>query len=258
MSLQTEISERRGALVRLVALYRNARQPIRQLTKTITVLGRDEACDIILASRSVGPVHAAIVRSANTAFVCDLGAESGSIIGERRVRWARLSDGQELVLGRFRFRIELDEPESVAGEDQPPFKLTAQHSSQVVSSSDPVLLVGRDACCDLVLDAPDVAPCHCLVAWTQDGPAVRDLGAEAGTRHQYRSVSFGRLMSGDVIGVGPFDFVFEIGQGEADAATASKAAPTDNPPIQRQTNTPRANGFRMRIPLLIVIQKLEL
>ncbi len=178
MSLQTEISERRGALVRLVALYRNARQPIRQLTKTITVLGRDEACDIILASRSVGPVHAAIVRSANTAYVCDLGAESGSIIDERRVRWSRLSDGQELVLGRFRFRIELDEPESGVGEDLPPFKLMAQHTGDVVSSSDPVLLVGRDACCDLVLDAPQVAPCHCLVAWTQAGPAVRDLGGD--------------------------------------------------------------------------------
>lgn len=222
MSVQPELSERQGARVRLVALYRNARQPVRQLTKSLTLLGRAEACDIILASKSVAPAHATIVRLGDTAYVCDLGSRSGTLIDDRRVRWERLVDGQELILGRFRFRIELEEPESGATGEAPTFRLEVPESGLIVDSTDPVLVVGSDAGCDVVLDAPEVAARHCVVAWTQDGPVVRDLGGSNGTRRAGRLVSFGRLLVGDTIGVGPFELVFKVGD---PFAAADRPAP---------------------------------
>ncbi len=73
MSAQPGLSERKDACVRLVALYRNARQPVRGLAKSLTLMGRGAECDIILASESVGRAHAVIARLGNAVYLCDLG-----------------------------------------------------------------------------------------------------------------------------------------------------------------------------------------
>ena len=210
MSVEPESSERQGADIRLVALYRNARQPVRELTRSLTLMGRGRDCDIVLASNSVGTAHAAIVRLGNAAYVCDLGAPAGTIVNGRAVRWAKLSDGNDLILGRFRFRIELGESTLEPTGECPVFSLTSAASGTTATGRAPVLIVGSAEGCDIRLASRDVSPRHCMVVWTQHGPVVRDLGSETGTRHNSRAVTLGRLLAADAIDVGPHTLTFEI------------------------------------------------
>src|SRR5262249_54129389 len=114
MSVQPDVFEQQGASVRLVAPYPNARARARQLTNVMTLLGRNDGCDIVLSSPTVAEAHAALVRLGHSAYICDLGGSTGTAVNGRRVRQARLYDGDELSLGRFRFRVELDEANAAA------------------------------------------------------------------------------------------------------------------------------------------------
>jgi len=210
MSVQPQLFEQQGACVRLVAQYRNARQPVRRLTNVLTLLGRGEGCDIILSSTSVGISHAAIVRLGTTAYVCDLGAQGGTQLDGRYVRWARLHDGAELVLGRFKYRVELEGGDLAVGTAAPPFALMRDDDRVATTSEDPILVIGSGEGCDVQSTEAGVAGRHALIVWSQHGPVIRDLSTQTGTRHNGRTVTIARLLSGDTIGVGGLELTFKI------------------------------------------------
>lgn len=210
MSVQPQLFEQQGACVRLVAQYRNARQPVRRLTNVLTLLGRGDGCDIILSSSSVGIAHAAIVRLGTTAYICDLGAPGGTQIDGRYVRWARLHDGAELVLGRFKYRIELEGGDLAVGTQAPAFSLLRDGDRIAGTTEDPVLVIGSDEGCDVQTADAGVAGRHALIVWSQHGPIIRDLSSQTGTRHNGRTVTIARLLSGDTIGVGGLELKFRI------------------------------------------------
>ncbi|MFQ5424201.1 MAG: FHA domain-containing protein [Phycisphaerae bacterium] len=253
MSVEPESSERQGADIRLVALYRNARQPVRELTRSLTLMGRGRDCDIVLASDSVGTAHAAIVRLGNAAYVCDLGAPTGTVVNGRAIRWARLSDGNDLILGRFRFRIELGESTLEPTGECPVFSLTSATSGTTATGRAPVLIVGSAEGCDIRLASQDVSPRHCMVVWTQHGPVVRDLGSETGTRHNSRAVTLGRLLAGDAIDVGPHTLTFKI-KTQIDKKETSDASSGDRlvPPSAPRNSAAIISGRldRERVPAL--------
>jgi pSer/pThr/pTyr-binding forkhead associated (FHA) protein len=142
-------------------------------------------------------------------YVADLAAPGGTTVNGRRIRWARLASNDELAVGPFRFHVEIEESSVWRGPEEPSFSLRNDSVVGVVSSIDPILLIGSDPGCDAVLRHSSVAPRHSLVIWTDEGPVVRDLQRQENTRLNGRRVNFGRLVSGDSIGVGPFEFVFE-------------------------------------------------
>jgi len=210
MSVQPQLFEQQGACVRLVAQYRNARQPVRRLTNVLTLLGRGDGCDIILSSNSVGIAHAAIVRLGTTAYICDLGAPGGTQIDGRYVRWSRLHDGAELVLGRFKYRIELEGGDLAVGTQAPTFALLRDGDRVAATSEDPLLVIGSGEGCDVQTTDAGVASRHALIVWSQHGPIIRDLSSQSGTRHNGRTVTIARLLSGDTIGVGGLELKFKI------------------------------------------------
>lgn len=210
MSVQPQLFEQQGACVRLVAQYRNARQPVRRLTNVLTLLGRGDSCDIILSSNSVGIAHAAIIRLGTTAYICDLGAPGGTQIDGRYVRWSRLHDGAELVLGRFKYRIELEGGDLAVGTQAPTFALLRDGDRIAATSEDPLLVIGSGEGCDVQTTDAGVAGRHALIVWSQHGPIIRDLSSQTGTRHNGRSVTIARLLSGDTIGVGGLELKFKI------------------------------------------------
>lgn len=210
MSVQPQLFEQQGACVRLVAQYRNARQPVRRLTNVLTLLGRGDGCDIILSSNSVGIAHAAIVRLGTTAYICDLGAPGGTQIDGRYVRWSRLHDGAELVLGRFKYRIELEGGDLAVGTQAPSFALLRDGDKVAATSEDPLLVIGSGEGCDVQTTDAGVAGRHALIVWSQHGPIIRDLSSQSGTRHNGRTIAIARLLSGDTIGVGGLELKFKI------------------------------------------------
>lgn len=63
------------------------------------VLGRDEACDIVLDDRSVSRRHAVLHVREDGAWIEDLGGKNALVVNGRRCRKARLHDGDRIRIG---------------------------------------------------------------------------------------------------------------------------------------------------------------
>ncbi|MEK6643789.1 MAG: FHA domain-containing protein [Planctomycetota bacterium] len=199
-----------GAQVRLVAQHRNARQPVREVREIITILGSGDGCDLILASSKVDAAHAAIVKLNDTAYLCDLGAAGGTTLNRRRIRWARLADGDLPAIGPFSFKVDMDEGPNPIHSAHPAFSMRDDRTIGIVKCVDPVLIIGSDAGCDVVIKDATVAPRQAMIVWSQNGPIVRDLLRRKSVRHNGEKINESPLEHGDCVGVGRFEMVFEI------------------------------------------------
>lgn len=200
---------------------------VQDLSRVLTVVGSGAGSDLPLSSDRVDPVHAAVIRLGDTAYVCDLGGAGGTRVNQRFVRWERLQDGDELAFGPFIFEVEMETAGGTIVASTRPFSLRNEQAIGVICSEDPVLLIGSDATCDIVLSGSDIAPRHALVAWTFDGPILRDLTGDASTRVNGRRVRESTLKHGDSVGVGACELVFEVASSGAGAydTGSSQASP---------------------------------
>ncbi len=209
MSVMPETTPSRRHSVSLVALYRNARQPVRTFCGPLIVVGRSRHCDLILGSESVAPVHSALVFSRGQCFACDLGAPRGTLINGRPVRCQRLSDGDELTVGNFRFRIENIVSEPLMRAGPPRFSLTGSPPVGRINCADPLLVIGSDLGADLVIRDKSVAAVQCVIAWTDEGVLARDVGGGVGLTVNGRHSPVEVLRAGDVLVIGPHDVRFD-------------------------------------------------
>ena len=97
------------ATLRLVPASGN---PI-EITKDQTVLGRDPACDVVVADGSVSRRHARIERRGPGWAVVDQGSANGTFLDSQRVAETELKGGQELRLGAVAFKVELEGAEDL-------------------------------------------------------------------------------------------------------------------------------------------------
>jgi ABC transport system ATP-binding/permease protein len=78
-------------------------------------------------------------------------------------------------------------------------------------------LIGRGADCDLRLRAPRVSRHHCLIRTQAGAVTLSDLGSSNGTFiNGQRLTSQTALKSGDLVQVGDFSFVVEVGEGPSE------------------------------------------
>jgi len=176
----------------------------------LIVIGSGEDCEVRLpAGLTEGP-HAAIIRLGHTAYLCDLGAPGGTTLNRRRIRWARLADGDEITINGSCLNVTLEEAAELVTGEQPTFRLRDDSSIGEVTTIDPVLIIGSDPGCDVVLYDDAVAPRHALVAWTEEGPLVRRLDRNRVVRLNDKPVTLARLVSGDAMTVGRYRLAFKV------------------------------------------------
>lgn len=72
--------------------------------RVLTLVGRADDCRVMLKDPSVSPFHCSLLRTALGTWVVDLLGKGGININGRRVRWARLDEGDRLQVGRFLLR----------------------------------------------------------------------------------------------------------------------------------------------------------
>ncbi len=78
-------------------------------------------------------------------------------------------------------------------------------------------LIGRGADCDLRLRAPRVSRHHCLIRTQGGAVTLSDLGSSNGTYiNGQRLTSQMALKSGDLVQVGDFSFVVEVGEASSE------------------------------------------
>ena len=74
-----------------------------------TVLGRDPACDIVLAHVTVSRRHAEILPTHPGFELTDLGSLNGTYVNHHATDTTPLSDGDEIQLGIFRLTLHITE-----------------------------------------------------------------------------------------------------------------------------------------------------
>jgi pSer/pThr/pTyr-binding forkhead associated (FHA) protein len=97
-----------GGEVKIVALEREW-----------TRVGRSLAADVRFDDPTVSRRHALIVRQADGVRVLDDRSLNGVFVNGERVEWRVLTDGDEIVVGRYRLHFVEAAPEISASESSP-------------------------------------------------------------------------------------------------------------------------------------------
>jgi hypothetical protein len=69
------------------------------IDKRVTVLGRSQECDVQLADPNVSRRHAEVRQEDSAFWIVDLGSTNGMEVNGRRLRQAKLEDGDTITLG---------------------------------------------------------------------------------------------------------------------------------------------------------------
>src|SRR5215213_9543061 len=79
--------------------------PSIDLTKDMTLFGRDEDCDVRLEHKSVSKLHCVIVKTDGLLLLRDLGSTNGTRVNGQRIRRAALLPNDQLNIASLRFKI---------------------------------------------------------------------------------------------------------------------------------------------------------
>jgi pSer/pThr/pTyr-binding forkhead associated (FHA) protein len=76
-----------------------------RMNRVFALMGHAPECRARLAARNVSRYHCGLLRTPRGTWVVDLLTAHGTYVNESRVRWAKLSDGDELRVGDVRFGV---------------------------------------------------------------------------------------------------------------------------------------------------------
>jgi pSer/pThr/pTyr-binding forkhead associated (FHA) protein len=77
------------------------------IVKDLTVVGRQEDCDLRLEHKSVSKMHCVIVKTDGLLLLRDLGSTNGTRVNGQRVRRAALLPNDQLNIANYKFKVFL-------------------------------------------------------------------------------------------------------------------------------------------------------
>lgn len=79
-----------------------------ELAQDLTLVGRQEGCDLLLDHKSVSKIHCVLVKGDGIIFLRDLGSTNGTRVNGQRVRRAALMSDDQLSIAKYGFRIVVE------------------------------------------------------------------------------------------------------------------------------------------------------
>ncbi|HZC29764.1 MAG TPA: FHA domain-containing protein, partial [Gaiellaceae bacterium] len=164
------------------------------LEREWTRIGRSLAADVRFDDPTVSRRHALIVRQADGVRVLDDRSLNGVFVNGERVEWRVLTDGDEIVVGRYRLHF-LEVAPSALDTDRAPLEREWTR-------------VGRSLAADVRFDDPTVSRRHALIVRQADGVRVLDDRSLNGVFVNGERVEWRVLSDGDEIVVGRYRLHF--------------------------------------------------
>lgn len=202
------------------------------LDEPVITLGRDKACQVVLAQQAVSRNHARISQEGNLFFLEDLGSAYGTQVngkalpkGEKRllrngdviaiaqfdVRFDRVADaaasdeGQSNKTSFMARNLVKDAMRGISGEGEERFFrfMNGEREGERIAVADAQeLIIGREEGVDIVVKADLVSRKHAKVRRDWSGTHVEDLGSRNGIRVNKKKVARKQLKDGDEVEVG--------------------------------------------------------
>jgi pSer/pThr/pTyr-binding forkhead associated (FHA) protein len=76
-----------------------------ELRKEMTLVGRNDDCDLFLDHKSVSKLHCILVKTDGLILVRDLGSTNGTRVNGQRVRRAALLPNDNLAIANFKYQV---------------------------------------------------------------------------------------------------------------------------------------------------------
>lgn len=100
--------------VRLVMFRANGEQRNFPLNPDRTLVGRKNDCDVRIPVDEVSRHHTEFVIEGKDVVVRDLGSSNGTFVNNKRVKTAKLSPGDHVIIGPVVFTVQVDgEPQDI-------------------------------------------------------------------------------------------------------------------------------------------------
>ena len=80
--------------------------PAIDLAKDLTLVGRDDDCDLRLDHKSVSKLHCVIVKTDGLLLIRDLGSTNGTRVNGQRVRRAALLPNDHLAIANVKYQVK--------------------------------------------------------------------------------------------------------------------------------------------------------
>ena len=151
-------------------------QTNRALVGRTVRIGRSPDCDIRLDAPMVSGEHAEVTMLEDGRFrVRDLGSTNGTFVNSRDNRVAETTVGPDDVVFLGSYRLPLSRLGSLLNQAD-------GEQDIILPEGKALMVIGRDADCDIVLNAPQVGRHHAQLVRQPDGSfELRDLGSINGT-----------------------------------------------------------------------------
>ena len=87
--------------------------PAIELVKELTLVGRNDDCDVRLDHKSVSKLHCILVKTDGLVLVRDLGSTNGTRVNGQRVTTQRVNPGDEISFGSLKIKLLAFGPDGV-------------------------------------------------------------------------------------------------------------------------------------------------
>jgi pSer/pThr/pTyr-binding forkhead associated (FHA) protein len=106
------------------------------VAKEMTLIGRQEECDVRLDHKSVSKIHCVLVKTDGLLLLRDLGSTNGTRVNGTRVRRAALLPNDKLSVANFHFRVLFGAALAALDQDGQTQRIEAKELNDIVPAAD--------------------------------------------------------------------------------------------------------------------------